>query len=159
MTRKKLLSLASVLLLLAVGLLLKSFRGGGSQESGSSNPVESAPRKSNEGTGRISSGRDPITSKLAGTRPPEPFESSKEVAALLGSGGGADAEVIPRLMEFTQNSEKPLAARQEAMTHLLNLCSGADSESTLLELASRPLLGKELRIQMLAASLNHSAAF
>lgn len=159
MSRKTLPILASSLLLLGILLLGRAWLGrSGSQSGESSLPPAGANQRSAASSGRQNPAPDTVT-KLATTRPPEPFEASKEVAALLGTGTQTDAEVIAGLMAFSQDSRKPLGARKEAMTHLLNLCSGADHEPSLLELACGPELEKELRVQILADSLNHSLEF
>lgn len=156
MKGKKLQLLATGLMVLAIFLVARPWRDSAMDTSDSNGASPTG-----DGAGGAAGGTRSETS--ASSRSPiarsAPFEASEEVAELLGEDHEHVVDVVARLKGFIEDSSKPMSARGEALTHLLNLCSPEDMERELLELALRPGLAREFRAEIIAESLNHSAEF
>ena len=78
---------------------------------------------------------------------------SEAVAALVSDSSLSDAEVLAGLQRIVEDAGRKLDERLEALNHVLNLVPD-DNPAILREIAARRVMPAEMRMRLLADTLN-----
>ena len=90
-----------------------------------------------------------------GGNAPSP-SASEAVAALVGNSSLSDLEVVAGLRRLVDDAARPIPERLEALGHVFNLASN-DNPALLREIAAGRLQPAEVRMRIIAESLNRPA--